>query len=265
VTAPSPTESLSTRASLAHDFAALGLRQGDTVLLHASLRSIGWVCGGAMGVVLALTDVIGRHGTLIVPAQTPEARDPSRWDSPRVPESMWQELRENILAFDPRRSPALSMGMIAEQVRTWPGATRSRHPETSFAGIGGEARKLLERHDLACQLGEASPLGALERADARFLLLGVGYDRCTAFHLAEYRLPPGERRTYRCVVKVGRRRQWFEYEDIVLDAHDFAALGSEFERQGQVSVGNVGAATARLGSIREAVSYARWWIPENRH
>jgi aminoglycoside 3-N-acetyltransferase len=33
--------------------------------------------------------------------------------------------------------------------------------------------------------GEHSPLARLEEVGAQVLLLGVGYDVCTAFHLAE--------------------------------------------------------------------------------
>ncbi|GIH08688.1 AAC(3) family N-acetyltransferase [Rhizocola hellebori] len=265
VTAPLPTESMASRASLARDFRRLGLNAGDTVLVHASLRSLGWVCGGATGVVLALTDVLGREGCLIVPAQTPDNRDPSRWENPRVPESMWDEIRDHILPFDPKRSPALAMGLIAEQVRTWPGAIRSRHPQTSFAGIGPAAEKLLATHELSCQLGHESPLGALYRADARFLLLGVGFDRCTAFHLAEYNLPGQVTRTNRCVVRKRGQRRWVEYQDIDLNAGDFAALGNDFENDRSVSVGTVGSATARLASVRDAVSYAEGWFMKNRH
>ena len=36
-----------TRESLAHDLRMLGLASGMLVLLHSSLSSLGWVCGGA--------------------------------------------------------------------------------------------------------------------------------------------------------------------------------------------------------------------------
>ena len=52
---------------------------------------------------------------------------------------------------------------------------------------GHEARDLAEDHRRNCHLGEHSPLGKLYQMGAYVLLLGVGYERCTAFHLAEYR------------------------------------------------------------------------------
>lgn len=264
MTLPSPVQSMATRASLADDFRRLGVSQCETILLHSSLRSLGWVCGGATTVVLALMDVLGPEGTLIVPAQTPDNRDPSRWDSPRIPQELWPSVRESILAFDPRLSPALAMGLIAECVRTWPGARRSAHPQTSFAGVGPAAATLLERHDLDCQLGDRSPLGRLARGNARFLLLGVGWDKCTAFHFAEYLLSNPPTRRNACVVNGPEGRRWVRYEDVDLDDRDFLALGRDYERSTPVCAGSVGAATARLAPIVDAVAYAVDWFRLNR-
>jgi aminoglycoside 3-N-acetyltransferase len=35
-----------TQASLAHDLRLLGVLSGMTLIVHSSLRSLGWVCGG---------------------------------------------------------------------------------------------------------------------------------------------------------------------------------------------------------------------------
>ena len=59
-----------TRDSLAHDLKALGVREGDCVMLHSSLSSLGWVEGGADAVVEAFLDAIGPEGTLLTPAFT---------------------------------------------------------------------------------------------------------------------------------------------------------------------------------------------------
>ncbi len=85
--------------------------------------------------------------------------------------------------------PSQRMGVLAEYVRCAPGAVRSDHPQTSFAALGPRARQLTDGHDLTCHLGERSPVGGLYAADGQILLLGLGYEACTALHLAEYRLP----------------------------------------------------------------------------
>jgi aminoglycoside 3-N-acetyltransferase len=256
---------LVTRASLAADLAALGVRHGDTLLVHASLRSLGWVCGGPVAVVLALRDALGPDGTLVVPAQTPENRDPSRWAPGEAPREWWPAIRANLPAFDPATSSCRAMGLIAETVRTWPGAVRSCHPQTSFAALGSRAARLMSVHRLCSELGEQSPLAALESVAARALLLGVGYDRCTAFHLAEYRLPDPPRQRNSCAVMTANGRRWINYPGTALDSSDFVALGGALEAEtGCVRTGRVGAAGARLLPVREAVAFAAIWMATRR-
>lgn len=48
-----------TLLSLYEEFGKLNLR-GETVLVHSSLSSLGWVCGGPQSVVMALMESIGR-------------------------------------------------------------------------------------------------------------------------------------------------------------------------------------------------------------
>jgi aminoglycoside 3-N-acetyltransferase len=125
--------------SLATDLRSLAVRPGCVLLVHASLSALGWVSGGAAGVVLALIDVLGADGTLSVPTVTADNRDPSRWTDPVVPPSWWPAIRRSLPPFDPEVTPSSQMGAVAEQVRLWPGALRSGHPQTSFAADGPSA------------------------------------------------------------------------------------------------------------------------------
>jgi aminoglycoside 3-N-acetyltransferase len=49
------------------------------------------------------------------------------------------------------------------------------------------ASRIVANHELADPCGQTSPLGLPSDLDARVLLLGVGYQKCTALHLAEDR------------------------------------------------------------------------------
>ncbi|RPK81577.1 MULTISPECIES: AAC(3) family N-acetyltransferase [Streptomyces] len=249
---------------------ALGVRPGDVLLVHASLRSVGPVQGGPTAVLAALRRTVGPEGTVVVPTFTPENSDTSPHYRARV-RGLDSEAREAVRAsmepFDPARTPAPSMGALAETVRTAVGAERSGHPQTSFAAIGPGAGKLLAGHRPDCHLGEDSPLARLYEADARILLLGTGYDTCTAFHLGEYRSPGPPLRHYRCVVAPRGVRRWWEYEDVALDDGDFAALGAAFEEtaaDGGLRAGRVGAAECRLVRLRPAVDFATAWLTEHR-
>jgi aminoglycoside 3-N-acetyltransferase len=257
------TDLLSTRASLATDLAALGLRDGDTVIVHSSLRAVGWVPGGRVAVVQALLDVVGPEGTLVVPTQTMENSDPKHWQRPPVPEAWWPVIREHMPAFDPAVWPSRGIGALAEAIRTWPGAVRSIHPQASFAAVGARAAELMATHELDSQLGEASPLAALERVGARVLLLGVGFDVCTAFHLAEYRAPV-PKTEFACAMHTERGREWVTYTDVATSSDDFDRLGAAYEPRATLRRGRVGAADARLFPAAEAIAFAVEWLRVNR-
>ncbi|MCX4967993.1 AAC(3) family N-acetyltransferase [Streptomyces sp. NBC_00654] len=250
--------------------AALGVRPGDVLIVHASLRAVGPVDGGARTMVDALRRVLGPAGTLVVPAFTPENSDTSPHYRERV-DGLSAEAREAVRAsmppFDRDTSAAPSMGRLAETVRTMPGAGRSGHAQTSFAAIGPAAGELLAGHRADCHLGEDSPLARLYEADAHILMLGTGFDTCTAFHLGEYRLPDPPRRRYSCVVTREGLRQWWEYEDVDLDDSDFGGLGAAFAGaagEGTVRLGRVGSAPCRLVRLTPAVDFATGWLAAHR-
>ncbi|TMR14323.1 AAC(3) family N-acetyltransferase, partial [Nonomuraea turkmeniaca] len=230
-----------TFARLSHDLAALEVRAGQVLMVHSSLKRLGRTEGGAATVVAALRRLLGDEGTLVVPSGTSSNSDTSRLYRTAVAGMTPEEAasyRSRMPAYDPATTPSDLMGRIAEHVRTLPGALRSAHPQTSFAAVGPRAAEIIEGHARDCLLGEKSPLARLYDAGALVLLLGVGYDKCTAFHLGEYRYtdrPP--RRGYRAVVDDGNGRVWWEFEDVAVYDGDFAALGADFEQTGAVRVG----------------------------
>ena len=117
----------------------LGVELGETLLVHASLRSIGWLAGGASTVVAALREVVGAAGTLVVATGTEENSLTSRAHRARIAGMTPDEVRAYRLGmpgFDKDATPS-GMGAIAEALRTTDGAVRSAHPQSSFAAIGG--------------------------------------------------------------------------------------------------------------------------------
>jgi aminoglycoside 3-N-acetyltransferase len=258
-----------TEARIGAQLAALGVEPGGVLLVHASLRTVGPVAGGGEAVLRALRGALGPEGTVVVPAFTARNSDSSAAYRERVrglDEAERAALRAAMPPYDAAAMPSDGVGVLPEIVRTTAGAVRSAHPQTSFAALGPHAGTVVRGHRPDCHLGEDSPLARLYELGARILLLGTGYDRCTAFHLGEYRMARPPRRTYRCVIRRDGEPCWWSYEDVALDDGDFGALGADLERDrpGAVRRGVVGAADCRLLDLVEAVDYARGWLERNR-
>ena len=253
--------------SLAEDFERLGVSKGMTVLVHSSLKSIGWVCGGAGAVILALQQVLTEEGTLVMPAQSTGLSEPSRWMNPPVPEDWWKTIRQTMPPFHPDMTPATGVGLIPETFRKFPGVIRSDHPSVSFAAWGAKARELMIPHPLAPGLGDGSPLGRIYEAGGFVLLIGVTHEVNTSLHLAEYRASFQGKRNLRhgVPIMVDGHRTWHEYDDLDIHDEDFDVLGEAYELQSnEVHIGQVGQATTRLLPQRSLVEFAVAWMTANR-
>ena len=97
-----------TRVQLATALAQLGLRPGLTVMVHTSLKSLGWVIGGEQTVLEALRDAVGVAGTLVMPTQSWQLCDPAFLDM--TPAGWWPTIREHLPVFAPEVSPTRTMG-----------------------------------------------------------------------------------------------------------------------------------------------------------
>lgn len=90
-----------TTASLINDFKRLGVQPEMVLLVHSSLSSLGWVCGGPVAVILALEEVLGPEGTLVMPTHSTGLTDPDGWANPPVPQEWHDMIRRTIPAYDP--------------------------------------------------------------------------------------------------------------------------------------------------------------------
>ncbi|MBB6636793.1 aminoglycoside N(3)-acetyltransferase [Cohnella thailandensis] len=253
---------LMTRDSLGNDLRQLGIKEGQTLIVHSSLSRIGWVCGGPVAVVQALMDVLTAEGTLVMPAHSGDYSEPSKWQLPPVPESWWEEIRGTMPVFDPQVTPTRGMGAIPECFRTWQGTLRSNHPALSFAAWGKNAERITREHSLEYALGERSPLARLYELGAQVLLLGVGYDSNTSFHLAENRIPNPPETLEGAPVLENGKRVWKAYREIAFDTDRFEEIGAEFEKARPVTKGSIGVAESRLFDLREGVDFATEWLKE---
>lgn len=154
------------------DLRALGVRPGGVLLVHSSLRSLGWVPGGPESVVCGLLELLGDQGTLVMPAlsyETVTSRHP---------------------VFDLRTTPAC-VGAIPEYFRLRTGTHRSLHPTHSVCAVGALAARLLQDHWLdETPCGPHSPFSRLPEFNGQILFLGCGLAANTSMHAVEELVEP---------------------------------------------------------------------------
>lgn len=253
--------------SLVRDLSTLGLEPGMTVIVHSSLGALGYVCGGAVAVIVALQRCLGREGTVVMPTHSNDFSDPAEWENPPVPESWWETIRRNMPAFRPDRTPCTYMGAIPECFRAQRGVSRSSHPLYSFAAWGKHAEDIVDGHQLEYGLGDGSPLARVYDLDGWVLLLGVGHENNTSLHLSEYRADFAGKDEVKQGVPmfVDGRRQWVTYPELNWDESDFGQIGEDFARETDYQQhGTVAQAKTLLVPQRPLVDYAVKWIESNR-
>ena len=83
------------KADIKRKLKEIGLESGDNVIVHTSLKSMGYVCGGAQAVIEALIETVGENGTIMMPTQSWKNLDPETGVHGEVDEKDWPLIREN--------------------------------------------------------------------------------------------------------------------------------------------------------------------------
>ncbi len=249
-------ERLNTERSLRNALTMLGIEPGMTLMVHSSLSAMGWVLGGAPTVVRALLQVIGEGGTLAMPAATPYCSEPEQWPGPKLPEAWLEEVRAQLPVFDPETTPT-SLGAIPECLRTWPGTLRSNHPLESVCARGPLASEITGEHPLAFSEGPGGPFEKLYDRGSWVLLLGVGFNRCTALHFAETLVDRRRTVKNRFAALDEGRRVWIQAPNVAddNDTH-FPIVGERFVSSGRAKTGTIGEGLTLLFPMRDLVDFA---------
>lgn len=229
----------------------LGVERGDTIFVHSSLRSIGYVPGGSETVIDALLESVGEGGTVVVPTLTGQI-----FNSPDYPPSF-------------SRDKPCWTGTIPEAFRKRREAYRSGHPTHSVAAIGKNARKIVEGHEEAkTPCGRGTPYLKLSELGGKILFIGASLKSNTTFHSVEelyglyYHLQP---EPSNCKIEVDGR--WVERR-FFLHAYGTPRAFDEKEKElleeGIARVGNVGRARSIVVDARRMIEFALGKIDEDR-
>jgi len=232
------------RSRLVHELRALGVPRAATVMVHASLKKLGPVAGGADAVLDAIVETLGPEGTLVMNLGAPDD-----------------------VAFDAALTPAdPSVGVLAEVLRRRSGAQVNDHVAARFAALGPRASALLEPTPHDDYYGPGSPLARFAE-DGLVLRLGADVDTITLTHYAEYLADiHGKRRVRRRYEHRRAGVQWVESLDdtdgIVAwsEGDYFSRIWLDYLATSAPWVGAVGGARAELFAAAPFVLFAARWI-----
>ena len=156
----------------------LGVTDGDILLFHSSLKSFGYIEGGADAVIDGALLAVGERGTLVAPTLVRRdfANAYKNWDKDRTPSDV---------------------GRITEVFRERPEALRSDQATHSVAAIGPMAKFLTEGHtsygprpsiygDYA--FAESSPWQKMYDLGGKVVFMGATIESNTYRHFIEARM-----------------------------------------------------------------------------
>lgn len=251
---------------LAAQLSALGVGHGDGVFVHTALGQIGHVIGGPRSVIEALIDAVGDRGLIGMPGFSRDAYDPAHFVDVDLSEEEHLHVRSQVPGFDPERSDVRQNGAVPEAFRRWPGVVRSNHPTSSVLLLGHDAAELAADHDpYDWATGPETPWGRLrDRPAMKILLIGVGWDRCSALHAAES--VATHRRTILRDIRHGADGAWIKAPDVEDDlGRLFLPAGKAWEETGAVTTGRIGNADCKLTGYGPLVTFAADWISQQNH
>jgi aminoglycoside 3-N-acetyltransferase len=225
---------------------AIGVQEGDNLAVHSSLHSLGWVDGGANGVVDALMQTLTPNGTLLMP--TMNRREPV-WLHAQTPSKV---------------------GKITEVFRTMEGVCRSIHPTHSVAAWGKRAGEFVEGHPAASALGVDSPFHRLSKAGGKVLMIGVTYTTCSMIHVAEAiaKVPymgifyPGYELPLLARLANGMELTFHPFENPG-DSSCFQVVERRLEADGRLTLGRIGQARSTLALGRDVLTASMECLRDN--
>jgi aminoglycoside 3-N-acetyltransferase len=219
---------------------SLGVEAGGVLVVHTAFSKVAPLQGGPQGLIQALRAALGPRGTLVMPSMSDDDDHP----------------------FDPRTTPCLGMGVVADTFWRLPGVLRSDSPH-AFAAIGPRAAEITAAHPLDVPHGLNSPIGRVYELDGQVLLLGVAHDANTTVHLAEnlaqvrYGVPK-----YLIAMDAGQLTR-LDYIEIDHCCENFRFLDRWLDAEGSQRHGVVGHGQARLAHSRSIVQTAETHLAED--
>lgn len=249
-----------TQADIEAALRQLGITEGDIVLVHSSLSSLGYVVKGAQTVIDAFEAVIGKEGTLVFPTlcQKDFERSYETWhlDKPS------------------------DVGYLTEYFRKLPGVIRSDQATHSVAARGKYAYELTFEHSVQRGLrygifgdtpfSEASPWQKLYDMGAKVVFLGVTMQKNTMKHFMEYRVVnetlekiKDEEARKRLKDRIWHFKDYRNRGNKIWPFHNGEQLQQALDKAGMIRKATCGKAELICVNIKEMVDMGMKWFEED--
>lgn len=156
---------------LADSLRELGLSQGDTVMVHSSLFSLGLLEGfkpaeQAEAYLRILLEMLGEDGTLIAPA--------------------FNFGFCKGKPFHRQKTPSSGMGVLSESIRTHKNSIRSKHPMQSVS-VSGHQSQWITEPDTESSFSPDGPFHRYIELNGKLLFLGTSIQAAALVHWVEER------------------------------------------------------------------------------
>ena len=241
----------------------LGIKQGDVLEVHASMKAIGYILGGSNTILDALLDVTGYEGTLVMSAQAYGNSEPAYFENPPVDVSLYQKIRQTHPVYQSKFEDIRYMGALATSFQKRPAVYFSNHPIASFMSIGKHAKWITQSHPLQDEFGLKSPLARMVELKAKVMLIGVDYEVCTGMHLGEHLSGKRPLQIQGSRMNVSGKEEWVKFLTPAYDSAAFNPIGRAMEMQNKTQVGLVGNAVTKVFDLETAVRFTQKYFEEN--
>lgn len=225
-----------TREQIEDGLRNLGLSTGDSVEVHSSLSSLGYVIGGADTIIDALMNVVGKSGAIVMSAY------PTSKPLPLSEEEKKQGIHAKVEIFDESYDGPTGMGIIVDKFKKRQGTIIGKGIHRIRAW-GKNADLHSQGYNYLIEIG------------GLVLLIGVGINRCSSMHQGEKNGLPEEVKKYFSIPENIRNKYpnnyFIDYGGTPQNGWDKVMLLAE--QRGLIRKRKIGAAVCMLFRAREVV------------
>lgn len=232
---------------------SLGVRAGDTIMLHSAFGSRYGFRGTIDELTRTFLEAIEPGGNLMMVSL------PYRSSS--------LDYLSTLKCFDVRKTPSM-MGLVSEYFRRRAAVLRSLNPSHPVLACGPDAESIVAGHeDCPYPCGPGTPFEKLAALDGKVIFFNVPFATFTFFHHLEhlvsaempFPLYTDQPLEVAVIDRLGRRRtvRTHAFSREAIRRRRFEVLENELRRRGLIRGCRVGASRLEIVRVRDTIDCAR--------